>query len=103
MGQVRSNPTLGSQVEPAPRIQADETFELNISEKHFTEQNFEASTSVGFTTADAKKLSLLIGVAVRAQTIKVDLRNVTGTVRFRGSLQRVLDAVHARQIASPPP
>jgi hypothetical protein len=102
VGQVRSKTDFGTQVEPAPRIQADETFELNITEKHFTEQNFASSTSVGLGTADSKRLSLQIGVALRAQTIKVDLRNVTGTVRFRGSVQRILDLVQARQPNTPP-
>jgi hypothetical protein len=97
VGQVRSKPDSVTQVKPAPRIQADETFELNITEKHFTEENFETSTSVGLGTADSKRLSLQIGVALRARTIKVDLRNVTGTVRFRGSVQRILDLVQARE------
>lgn len=83
-----------------PRVQADETFELNVSEKHFTELDFEAGTSVGLAGTDQDRVSIQVGVAVRAQTIKVDLRNVTGTVRFRGSVQRILDLVQARRTGS---
>jgi hypothetical protein len=103
VGQARSNSEPTRQVVPDPRLEADETFNLNISEKHFTERDFAASTSVGFGATNQEKMSVQVGVAVRAQTIRVDLRNVTGTVRFRGSIQRILDAIRARQPDRSPP
>jgi hypothetical protein len=42
-----------------------------------------------------------VGVEVRAGKIDVLMRNVTGTVRFRGSIQRILDLINSRP--APPP
>lgn len=103
VGQDRLKSESNRQVEPAPRLEADETFKLNIPEKHFTERDFAASTSVGFASTNPEKMSVQVGVAMRVQTIRIDLRNVTGTVRFRGSVQRILDAIRARQTDSSPP
>jgi hypothetical protein len=75
------------------REAADETFDLDITERRITELNFFASTDVA--TGGAGALSLRVGVAVGAERIDVLLRNVRGRVRFRGSLEalrRVLDA-----------
>jgi hypothetical protein len=89
---------------PTPRVStpatvaqanADENFELNITERRITERDFFASTSVEAGEQSAHGLSLRIGVAVGASEIDVLLRNVVGRVRFRASLdalQRVLDA-----------
>lgn len=74
---------------------ADENFELNITERRITERDFFASTAIETGAADARGLSLRVGVAVGASEIDVLLRNVQGRVRFRGSLEalrRVLDA-----------
>jgi hypothetical protein len=90
-------------VAPAPttppatntRANVDENFELNITERRITERDFYASTAIEAGEADARGLSLRVGVAVGASEIDVLLRNVRGSVRFRGSLgalRRVLDA-----------
>ena len=81
----------------SPRTTADENFELNISERRITRRNFEASTSVEAGEESARGLRLRIGVAVGADSIDVLLRNVRGQVRFRASLERVLDRINARQ------
>jgi hypothetical protein len=83
------------------RTTADETFELKIDERRFTRVNFEASTAVS-TDGDAA-LKLQIGVALAARRIDVLLRNVQGRVRFRGSLERVLEVLNNRRTASPEP
>jgi hypothetical protein len=73
----------------------DETFELNIAERRITERDFFASTAIEAGESSAHGLSLRIGVAVSAGSIDALLRNVRGSVRFRGSLdalRRVLDA-----------
>jgi hypothetical protein len=82
--------------ETAARIQADESFELNIKERRITEANYQNSTAVTIGAEDFKNVRVQIGVALRAQSIDVLLRNVTGSVRFHGSLQRILDLVKAR-------
>jgi hypothetical protein len=72
----------------------DEAFELNIDERRIVRRDFSAAT--GVTTGNgSRNLDLQIGVALQAGSIQVLLRNVRGTVRFRGSLQRVLDLVDA--------
>ncbi len=78
------------------QIQADETFELDISERHITQTNYENSTSLSIGSQDARDVRLQIGVALWAQSIDVMLRNVKGSVRFRGSLTRILDLVNSR-------
>jgi hypothetical protein len=85
------------------RTNADETFELNIDERRFTRENFEASTSV--STDGNSGLNLQIGVALTAGRIEVLLRNVHGSVRFRGTLDRILDVIGNRRVPSsaPPP
>lgn len=79
------------------RTSADETFDLNITERRITERDFEASTSVEAGEESARGLSLKIGVAVRAGEINVLLRNVRGRVRFRGNLERVLERLNLRR------
>lgn len=96
-GQQKLPPT----PDPAQRVSADETFELNIVERRITEKDFFAATSVGFDSREGKNLSMNVGVELRAGKIDVLLRNVTGTVRFRGSIQKVLDRLNSRP-ARPP-
>lgn len=79
------------------RTSADETFELNIAERRITERDFEASTSVEAGEETARGLLLRVGVAVRADEINVQLRNVRGRVRFRASLERVLERLNLRR------
>jgi hypothetical protein len=79
------------------RTNADETFELNISERRITKLNFAASTSVEAGEESAHGLRLRIGVGVGAEQIDVLLRNVHGMVRFRGTLDRVLELLNSRR------
>jgi hypothetical protein len=90
---------------PAVRGDADESFELNIAERRITEQNFFASTAVAAGEEGARGLDLRVGVAVGAERIDVMLRNVRGSVRFRGSLdalRRVLEARRPAETVAPP-
>ncbi len=79
------------------RTQADETFELNITEKRITERDFAAKTSVEAGEESARGLRLRVGVELGASEIDVLLRNVRGSVRFRATLERVLDRLNARR------
>jgi hypothetical protein len=95
---VRSN----SPERQESKTTVDETFDLNIPERHITENNFAASTAVEIGDHNKSDLRLQVGVALEAERIDVTLRNVTGTVHFRGSLQRILDLVSTRPKALPP-
>jgi hypothetical protein len=87
--QVNSLPT---------RTNVDETFELNIDERHYSQENFEASTAVG-TKKATDDLNLQVGVALTSGRIDVLLRNVHGRVRFRGTLDRIMELINNRQAA----
>ena len=87
--------------DPVQRVSAEEKFDLNIVERRITENDFFAATSVGLDSREGKNLSMNVGVEVRAGKIDVLMRNVTGTVRFRGSIQKVLDRLNSRP--APPP
>ncbi len=83
------------------RTNVDETFELNITERHYSQENFEASTVV--ETGDASKVSVQIGVALTSARIDVVLRNIRGVIHFRGTLDRLLQVINDRQGAIQPP
>ena len=85
------------------RTQADENFELNITEKRITERDYAASTSVEAGEESARGLRLRVGVELGASEIDVLLRNVRGNVRFRATLERVLDRLNARRAPSVAP
>ena len=76
-------------------VEADELFVLDIKERRIFERNFEASTAVGVGADDRTGVSVKAGVSLQAQSIDVLLRNVSGTVRFRGSLQRIVDLINS--------
>jgi len=76
----------------------DEKFELNIDERRFTETDFEAATDVD-TGGNARGVNVRIGVSLTAGRIDVLLRNVQGSVRFRGTLDRILEVIGRRPSA----
>ncbi|HKQ52963.1 MAG TPA: hypothetical protein VJT74_11375 [Pyrinomonadaceae bacterium] len=93
-----------AQSEPqATRTTADETFELNITERRIMEHDFAASTTVEAGEETARGLRLRVGVAVGAEEINVLLKNVRGRVQFRATLARVLERLNARRLPSTPP
>ena len=99
--------TVQSRAQEKPAINAparpnvDETFDLNIDVRQITRENYEASTSV--STDNDSRLNLQVGVGLAAGRIDVLLRNVRGRVRFRGSLDRVLEMIDRRPVATPAP
>ncbi len=76
------------------RTNIDETFYLNIIERRFTEENFKAATAVS-TDADSG-VDLQIGVGLSASRIDVHMRSIRGTVRFHGTLDRILRLLRER-------
>jgi hypothetical protein len=100
VGQTSSQ-SAGSNTEA--RTNADENFELNITERRITRRDFEASTSVEAGEESARGLNLRVGVAVGADSINVLLRNVRGQVRFRATLDRVLERINSRRAPTPSP
>ena len=89
--------------DPARRTNADETFDLNITERRITERDFAASTSVEAGEESARGLRLRVGVEVGASEIDVLLRNVRGRVRFRATLDRVLERLNSRRTSEAAP
>ena len=66
----------------------DENIDLNITDEHLNETNFERSTAVEVADRE-KNLTVRVGVGVRAESISVTLRGVTATGRFRASLEKI--------------
>ncbi|MBA2733130.1 MAG: hypothetical protein H0U54_09610 [Acidobacteria bacterium] len=95
--------TVQSASEAQTRTSANETFDLSIAERRITERDFAASTSVEIGEETARGLSLRVGVAVGADQINVLLRNVRGSVRFRATLERVLQRLNARPVPGATP
>ncbi len=86
-----------SAAEADARTSADENIELNIAERRITRRDYQASTSVEAGEETARGLRLRVGVALSADEINVLLRNVRGRVRFRASLDRVLERLNLRR------
>jgi hypothetical protein len=96
-----STPLAASETET--RTSANETFELNITERRITERDFAASTTVEIGEETARGLLLRVGVAVGADEINVLLRNVRGRVSFRATMERVLARLNARRAPATTP
>jgi hypothetical protein len=77
--------------------QTDETIDLNITERRIAESNYRASTSVEIGPDQTRGVWLRVGVGVFANNINVLLRNVTGRVRFRGTLEPVMRRINQRR------
>ena len=99
--EASSTPTAASETET--RSSANETFELNITERRITERDFAASTTVEIGEETARGLLLRVGVAVGADEINVLLRNVRGRVSFRATMERVLARLNARRVPGATP
>ena len=82
------------------RTNADEDFDLDISERHITEHDFFDSTSVA--VGDGQSTLVRVGVALGALEIDVLLRNVRGHVRFHASLDPILRVLDARRVTPAP-
>lgn len=82
------------------RTSADETFDLNIRERRITRSDFAASTSVEVGEESAQGIHLRVGIAVVAKEINVLLRDVYGHVRFRATLEPVLQRINSRRSGS---
>jgi hypothetical protein len=98
--QTRPSPAAPEKTPPVTRTNIDETFELNIGERRFTEENFNVSTSV--STDGDSGLDLQIGVGLSASRIDVLMRNIRGNVRFHGTLDRILEILRNRPAPSRP-
>ena len=70
------------------QIAADEFFTLNIVEERINEIVYERSTVVQIA-ANESRVELQVGATVRAQKISINLRGITGNIRFRASLEKI--------------
>ncbi len=89
----------------AEQTNANENFELDIASRRITENNYQASTAIETNADNTRGVNLRVGVFLNANRIDVSLRNVRGQVRFRGSLERVLERLNLRRsvVADPAP
>lgn len=83
-------------VQAPSRTTADESFELNITQHRIIESDFKASTALE-VGQESQGLRLSVGTSLSASRINVMLRNVTGRVRFRASLEPVLRRLRVRR------
>lgn len=88
---AQTAPTVPQVRTPLTESTVDETFELKIDERRYTQESFSAATSVA-NNPDETKVKLQVGVSVTTGRIDLVLRNVHGLVRFRGSLDRLRKA-----------
>lgn len=73
---------------------ADENFKLNITDKKTTETNYESRVELKLNHKSRPQISVNVGAAVRAEQITVTLKNIFGDVRFRGSLEKILNQIN---------
>lgn len=81
-------------------VETDENFVLNITEERLTEIGYERSTAVEVRGADG--LAVGAGAFVRAGTINILLRGITGNVSFRASLESIRQRVESLTERRPP-
>lgn len=79
---------------------ADENFKLNITQKQVTETNYQANTQVAVKSETQPPVNLEIGAKVGAEKITMTLKNIFGDVRFRGSLEKIVNQINLRRPAT---
>lgn len=73
---------------------ANEDFKVNITNKRVTETNYESKVEVALNSQTRPAVTVNVGAAVRAEQITLTLKNIFGDVRFRGSLEKILDQIN---------
>ena len=73
---------------------ADENFKVNITDKKIVETDYESKVELNVNSEKQPNVSVNVGAAVRAERITVTLKNVFGDVRFRGSLEKILNQIN---------
>jgi hypothetical protein len=81
-----------------PRSEADETFDLDVTERRIIERDLHAATDVEAGGPD-QGWNLRIGASASARHVDIRLRGIRGHVRFRASLAPVLDPIRRRDPA----
>lgn len=100
---VLHSTVLAQTAPPENKTTADENFQLNIGEKRTVEKNYERSTQVSINSDNSQKsLSVGVGAAVKAESINITLRGITGTVRFRASLESLQQRIEHLKQNRPP-
>ena len=90
-----NHPSLPQQPKATSPTNADETFDLDIPERQITRGSYAASTAVAIQSGAAQGLSLQVGVAVSAANIDLRMRNVTGHVHFKATLDPLLARIRS--------
>ncbi len=73
---------------------ADETFKVEITDKKIVETDYESKVELSVKREQQPPVSVNVGAGVRAERITVTLKNVFGDVRFRGSLEKILNQIN---------
>lgn len=76
------------------QTKADENFKLNITNKTVTETDYESKVAVAVNSETNPPVSVNVGAAVKAEQITLTLKNIFGDVRFRGSLEKILNQIN---------
>jgi len=95
--------TVQTNAQANAQTNADENFQLDIAARHITENDYQASTALETVADNTRGVALRVGVFLNATRIDVNLRNVRGQVRFRGSLDSVLERLKLHRNSDPAP
>jgi len=95
--------TVQTNAQANAQTNADENFQLDIVARHITENDYQASTALETVADNTRGVALRVGVFLTARRIDVNLRNVRGQVRFRGSLDSVLERLKLHRNSDPAP
>lgn len=74
-----------------------EDFQLNITNKQVTETNYNPKLEVAVKSETEPQVRLQVGAEVKAEKVTMTLKNIFGDVRFRGSLERILNQINLRR------
>ena len=74
----------------------NEDFQLNIQNKRIVETAYDSSLEVSLISDSRPPVALRVGASVKTGKITLTLRNVFGDVRFRASLESVLNQINLR-------
>ena len=83
-----------SQQKPEDQTTADENFKVSITEKKVIETDYESKVELNVNSEKRPNVSVNVGAAVRAEQITLTMRNIFGDVRFRGSLEKILNQIN---------
>jgi hypothetical protein len=73
---------------------AEEDFKVNITEKKVAETKYESKVEVAVKSETNPTVTVNVGATVKAEQITLTMKNIFGDVRFRGSLEKILNQIN---------